>query len=789
MAALGRLSRWKKPALLLGLAIAINVAVFYALIGPLRAAGQAPALRFDSPTWEIIGLDNDNPYFGPTSYLVGTNLCNDGGETGVVTATLNLDPGTGVIHTSGPTTLSLPSLASGECTGLYYNVEITPDLTSIGANQPYTITVNTANAPADSLTANGNLEVAGLAPRNQVVIPVEAIYHLDGPEQVTVGNVYQYVARANGIITDSLQLAHQVNFPSSMFHITNIQHTADQAGSSSKVISTGLYLDQCRWQKDINNCAGTGAVDGTSTITYTVEVLQPGNATLEHLVYGYTVDGFYYLAGHGTDNLHVVATGPTPTFTATVTDTITVTPTETATATITPTPTVSLTPSITPTPTRSPTPSTTATPNLAVTFTANPKNAVRGQNVTYTAQVKNNGNADATGVTLTVSFSSYLDIRSVTVQNGSYSTNTSTRTVTADLGTIGEGNSKTVTIVTLVNNTLNTTTTVSNSATARYNSTRTATSSTVSVSLVGTSTLPNTGGMQRDDHDSSGPNLFWPAVLTAGLLGALGAAAIVYSFYAKTRRPLWADWYLKTGIMLMAVGMVFGLVSRIFLPAGQEQPAAMAEMTSGSETPRSPEGNPGEEEEPLQMWWPTSTPEPEVLPDYPIPTPSVVPGAAGETGPDTSAVTQIIIPQLELNTVVKYVPYDGYTWMIAGLQNEIAWMGESSWPGLGGNTALAGHVTLRSGALGPFYGLEELEDNAEIILYTEKNVYTYRVHEKREVEQTDLSAIAPGDTAQLTLITCTDWDKETELYQKRFAVTANLVDVKPRPQQQALILK
>jgi len=36
-----------------------------------------------------------------------------------------------------------------------------------------------------------------------------------------------------------------------------------------------------------------------------------------------------------------------------------------------------------------------------------------------------------------------------------------------------------------------------------------------------------------------------------------------------------------------------------------------------------------------------------------------------------------------MDTVVKYVPYDGLTWLIAGLQQEIAWMGDTSWPGLG----------------------------------------------------------------------------------------------------------
>lgn len=94
---------------------------------------------------------------------------------------------------------------------------------------------------------------------------------------------------------------------------------------------------------------------------------------------------------------------------------------------------------------------------------------------------------------------------------------------------------------------------------------------------------------------------------------------------------------------------------------------------------------------------------------------------------------------------------------------------------------MAGHVTLRNGGRGPFYGLETLEDNAEIIVYTEKNTYTYRVREKRQAEDTDLSAVAVSDTSQITLITCADWDNEAKFYRKRYLVRAELVDVRPRP--------
>jgi LPXTG-site transpeptidase (sortase) family protein len=138
-----------------------------------------------------------------------------------------------------------------------------------------------------------------------------------------------------------------------------------------------------------------------------------------------------------------------------------------------------------------------------------------------------------------------------------------------------------------------------------------------------------------------------------------------------------------------------------------------------------------------------------------------------------------MIPRLGLDTIVKYVPFDGYTWLISGLQNEIAWMGSTSWPGLGGNTALAGHVTLRNGADGPFRYLESLQPNDIITVFTEKNIYQYRVSNKIVVKDDDFSVVQPSDKPVLTLITCTGWNRELGHYLERLVVIADLEKVTP----------
>ena len=168
------------------------------------------------------------------------------------------------------------------------------------------------------------------------------------------------------------------------------------------------------------------------------------------------------------------------------------------------------------------------------------------------------------------------------------------------------------------------------------------------------------------------------------------------------------------------------------------------------------------------------------LPDYPIPTPKVTTTPEpGEPAPDTSAINRIVIPALMLDTVVKYVPFDGVTWMIAGLRQEVAWMGDTSWPGLGGNTGLAGHVTVAGMGDGPFRHLDELPTGEVVLLYTEKNIYTYQVRESKVTDDGDLSVISPTNDAQITLITCVDWDEDNHLYLNRLVVFADLIHTEP----------
>lgn len=425
----------------------------------------------------------------------------------------------------------------------------------------------------------------------------------------------------------------------------------------------------------------------------------------------------------------------------------------------------------------------TGTPNISIRKSVSPSQARTGTNVTYRIEIENTGTAPATDLEIEDTFSVYLNLTSVRTTSGTATTNTTTRRVSVDIDVIDPDEEITITVVGRVNTTATSNRFVSNFARLRYEfggGTTTKNSNTVSFQLIASSTLPGTGG--REPLKSIEPmeaRLLLPGIIIATLLGIIGLISLGYAYRLKRKQSDWSSWCLKMGIFLLVASTVFG-VSAIGLNsiALQETPQILLRNLMTREVSKDITHKVGIIE-PGQVPMILSD-DPEGLPDYPIPTPTIpVTTTSGEKQPDTSPVEWIVIPELGVDTVVKYVPYDGFTWLIDGLKKEVAWMGDTSWPGLDGNIAMAAHVTLSGGGDGPFRHLNLLDDNDTIRLYTQENVYTYLVRELNIVEETDITVLESSNGQELTLITCTDWDEEVGFYKKRLVVSANLINVDP----------
>jgi len=423
----------------------------------------------------------------------------------------------------------------------------------------------------------------------------------------------------------------------------------------------------------------------------------------------------------------------------------------------------------------------TGTATIGITLSVSPSQVRTAQNATYTIRVTNSGNALVTDVVIEDTFSTFLDLISTTTSKGTATTNNTTRKITVNVSVLEAGETVTVVTIGRVNSLATFNTTVTNLATVRYRfggATATKTSNSASFQLIVSSVLPGTGGMELEGVEERDlPRYVLPVLISGIFLGVLGAFALGYGFYSRQKLSDWSGWYLKMGTLFLSTAVIFGLALGLLVKAGQQEREIASQLGDNTNLSKLVY-LPVPEEGPV---WPSNSPEEEhqTLPDYPIPSPSVETSSETEEAKDLTPVNRILIPALSVDTEVKYVPYDGMTWLIRGLRNEVAWMGETSWPGLAGNTALAGHVSLWDGSDGPFRHLDKLLPEDEVVVHTEENIYTYLVREKRVVSESDLTVLEPVTDGQLTLITCTGWNPEVSLYLERLVIIAELVDVSP----------
>lgn len=474
---------------------------------------------------------------------------------------------------------------------------------------------------------------------------------------------------------------------------------------------------------------------------------------------------------------------PTATTTATKTSTSTSTPTgtlPTPTSTPTgPTPTTTLTPT--------PTATGTITPYFSISSTVTPSDGHIGDTFTFTFVIKNTGTAPATNVAFLDPLPAFLDITYATTTRGPTPT-LGSHTVTVAIGTINPNDTVTIVVNARVNSGA-TSQYLNNIITLTYDPSKT-TSASVSYHTTGTS-LPATGEMPLDQPGRPSPDL---SLLFLSMTFALGAIfAIWYGFWARGNKAAGVKWIFGLGILLVFAAIATGLAgSRILQPGLISQPnqvlnteisgllvTSTPEMLAGYEiAPAFEPAQPGG----LPVYRRTTAEPLTTLPSYPIPSPTILatPSVVTETL-DTSPVERLVIPTLQVDAVVKYVPWDSAleTWLISGLRQEIAWLGETSWPGLGSNTVLAGHVTIRDYGNGPFRFLDKLAAGDGITVYTDARVYTYRVRETRIVSDIDLWVTNPTMNPQLTLITCTDWSRDDQVYLKRLIIFADLVKSDP----------
>jgi len=304
-------------------------------------------------------------------------------------------------------------------------------------------------------------------------------------------------------------------------------------------------------------------------------------------------------------------------------------------------------------------------------------------------------------------------------------------------------------------------------------------SNTVSYQILTGVTLPPTGGKEIDRGIAS----YFGLLLAAGLfLAGLGGAILFQARRVKIDQPQLAGKLVVGSVVLLVVGLSLSLAActtRTPPPAAEPVSPPVAHSSSPQVVvPAAPEvGGP-------VVVAPTTRPAPQLEEDpmdYPDPTPPAVAGAK-DGNIDLTPIRRLVIPALDLDAPVRFIPFNGMTWRVDTLESQIAWLGDTGWPGLGGNIGLAGHVSLKDGSDGPFRNLSKLKAGDIVQLYTSQKVYTFRISDLDKVAGGDISVVDQTDGVHLTLITCADWDKQLQTYLSRVIVNSELVDVQPASQ-------
>lgn len=132
--------------------------------------------------------------------------------------------------------------------------------------------------------------------------------------------------------------------------------------------------------------------------------------------------------------------------------------------------------------------------------------------------------------------------------------------------------------------------------------------------------------------------------------------------------------------------------------------------------------------------------------------------------------SRLVIPKLELDTPVKHVFVVAGVWEVADYA--AGYLDGTALPGDTGNTVLAGHAGIRGSV---FRALGQLAPGDPIYLDAGGWRFHYRVRSATNVWPNQLEVLASRGQAELTLMTCTNWDTQ------RLVVVADLLDSVPAP--------
>jgi len=301
-------------------AICTATVLILSLIWPQgNVSADTPNLSVEVITWNIIGLDSNDPALGPQNFPIGIQVCNTTDSAiSNVGAVWNWDgdnsAGNIALRNNSLTEYSgtnvLASLGAHACHDFYFEVHVNPVSAAFDTWRNFHVTA-TINGVADGSSPVRQLYVEHLISQsrnstssvtvNGQVVPV------GGTINLFVGNTYEIILTGSTATNGYNQLESFINFPSTVFRVISV--STNYSTENSPYISNphpSLYGDACLWDSNqnsptYNSCIGEdGKVGNTITVTYQIQVISGGGTTqeLSNLIYDFSGSSFHYNADY-----------------------------------------------------------------------------------------------------------------------------------------------------------------------------------------------------------------------------------------------------------------------------------------------------------------------------------------------------------------------------------------------------------------------------------------------------------------------------------------------------------
>ena len=316
-----------RVALLTILILVLVVSMFR----PQSTASAAAILTISPLTWNIIGLDSNNVSVGPNNFPIGARVCNTGDAVATnLTSNFVWDSADPYINlrSGSLSTISVPSLAIGACTDLYYEVTVTRDPAAYDNTRRYHITATADTLGVVSTPTPRELYVEHLISQNRNTVS-DVRYGATlgtlvsvangGTMNLTVGNTYFIQLRGATATNGYEQIESFINFPNTVFQILSVSttYTADSSPYVSNPSSL-LYGDGCLWENNPNSpnyraCKDVGKVGGNTEVTYQVRILSVGSSNpepLSTLLYDFSGSSYHYNSDFGVSTRYAYILDP-----------------------------------------------------------------------------------------------------------------------------------------------------------------------------------------------------------------------------------------------------------------------------------------------------------------------------------------------------------------------------------------------------------------------------------------------------------------------------------------------